>query len=71
MISICLLGKPPSHWHFRKTLGMGYAPQHWPVASSELMSGANPVRDRIRSLRYRLPQQIRATLLRYGKVLVS
>ena len=29
MIAITLLGDQPENWHFRKTLGMGYAPNYW------------------------------------------
>jgi hypothetical protein len=36
MVAITLLGDDPNNWGFRKTLGMGYAPGHWPMVSKEI-----------------------------------
>lgn len=62
MIAITLLGDHPSNWSFRRTLGMGYAPRHWPRLPSGVRVRRLPLVSRIAASRERLRAGLRRGL---------
>lgn len=70
MISIVLLGDSPGNWNFRKTLGMGYAPLHWPELPSGVSVSKVPSQHRRTALLRSTTVKMRKTLVRVGTKLL-
>ena len=66
MIAVVLLKDSPERWGFRKSLGMGYAPDYWPSLPSGVEISP-PTWKALAHLRARvLPQQAKSIMIRFA-----
>jgi len=70
MIAIVLLGDNPANWSFRKTLGMGYAPDYWPRSPSGIEIAPISIARKARYLLMALPHKTKMTMIDIGKKLI-
>ena len=70
-IAIVVLGDSPEHWHFRSTLGMGYAPRRWPTLPSGVRARSIPFGARISAWRERTIASGRRLIVRSIKWVIG
>ena len=66
MISIVVLGDSPNNWHFRRTLGMGYAPAGWPTLPSGTIVERMPKSEKILHGFRQMPNSLRTRAVAFG-----
>jgi len=66
MIAVFLLGGDSSRWHFRRTLGMGYAPKKWPVLPNGVVVRHPPMGLRMRTLKMKARSLALSKMKRIG-----
>jgi hypothetical protein len=66
MIAIVLLGDAAENWHFRKTLGMGYAPGWWPTVPQGIILRRPPLRLVLQSWGRRVTRRFLNKCMRIG-----
>ncbi|MDD3580662.1 MAG: hypothetical protein PHW74_06545 [Desulfobacca sp.] len=71
MISIVLLDDDPKNWGFRKTLGMGYAPDNWPARPNKMDIKPLSPNFKLKAYFSRLPSQLKARITRLGVKILS
>lgn len=64
MIAIVLLGDHPDNWRFRKTLGMGYAPEYWPQLPETIKIEPTPNNIKLKYMRKALPNRAKKWAIR-------
>ena len=71
IVAICLLGDSPARWHFRNTLGMGYAPPYWPKIPPGLSLSLPPFPARVQQYLRGLCEQSKQALIRTARRLLQ
>lgn len=66
MIAIVVLGDTPDNWHFRQTLGMGYAPENWPKPPSGVAIERMPRNQKIKYDVLQAPERARSSIIKLG-----
>lgn len=66
MISIVLLKDAPDNWHFRQTLGMGYAPNNWPELPTGIAIERMPRSEKMKFNARYIPERAKSYAIKIG-----